>query len=446
VFDHYDSLTELDQQNLTTQLESIDLKNLQAIYNSAMEQHTSSSSTPSFMPFNGSSASSYPNPLTATTQENINLYRKLGLEAIKAKKVAAVLLSGGQGTRLGFDGPKGCFDIDLPSGKCLFQIMIEKTIRLAKLANSQFEIPWYIMTSPMNHEAHVTFFSKNNYFGLSSSSVQFFVQGVLPCLTSEGKIMLKSAKEINFAPDGNGGIYSAMINNNILVDLQEKQIDFVHAFAVDNLLVKVCDPVFVGYCIDQKVEVGNKCLWKRDADEKVGVVMERADGRPCVIEYSDMSDSMKRLTDEKTGRLVHGAGNICNHFYTTKFLTEVVAVNLGDMYHIAKKKIPYVSADGKHTINPESVNGLKLESFIFDCFPLSQRMAVLDVERWDEFAPVKNADIETEVVSDSPTSARLMWSEMCKRWCVESEIDPDKFTTGGVCDISPLTSYGGEGL
>jgi UDP-N-acetylglucosamine/UDP-N-acetylgalactosamine diphosphorylase len=360
------------------------------------------------------------------------------MKAIENGQVASLVLAGGQGTRLGFSGPKGCLDIGLPSGRTLFELMALRICKLQLLTNGI--IPFYIMTSPLNHEETLSFFERKKYFGLEPGNVFFFQQGMLPCLTEEGKIIMESAGKVAMAPDGNGGIYPSLVASGALDDMTNRGVQYLHVFSIDNALVKPADPKFIGYCIDQKADCGNKVVWKVDAHEKVGVVAERS-GRPCIVEYSEITREMAEKTDS-SGRLVFGAGNICNHFYTIDFVKNKILPNMGSLYHIANKKIPYYDEVTNKTITPDSNNGIKLETFIFDVFPLSERMAVLDVEREEEFAPVKN---KAGSPSDSPDTARSMISALAKKWVR----DAGGILTGeldAICEISPLTSYAGENL
>ncbi|KAL3800446.1 hypothetical protein HJC23_011683 [Cyclotella cryptica] len=379
----------------------------------------------------------------STNPDDVHLLKEahgVGLDAISKGQVAALLLAGGQGTRLGYDGPKGMYDIGLPSHKTLFQYMAERIKKLGMLAGNgdAKSIPFYIMTSPLNHQATMTYFQDHDNFGLD---VTFFPQGTLPAMTFDGKMILESAASLSLAPDGNGGIYPAMVKHGVLSDMEKRGIKYIHAFGVDNALVKPADPTFVGYCIQQGADCGNKVLWKCDPGEKVGVVASRG-GKPCIVEYSDISKEMSERRGED-GRLIFGAGNICNHFYTLDFLTNVVVPNLGNMYHVARKKIPYYDEASKSTVKPSENNGIKLESFIFDIFPLSTSMAVLDVSREEEFAPVKNPP---GCDSDSPDTARRLFSNVAKRWMKEAgavlvgDVDSD------LCEVGPMKSFNGEGL
>ena len=450
VFDHWEDISDNNQKiQLLEQLDGIPIEEVGKYFKSAMAEmgglqkdgfyDLSIQAKPKVKPFSGkvTSTSSSGKYLKKTCYE-------LGMKAITENKVATVLLAGGQGTRLGFDGPKGMYDIGMPSKKTLFNLIAERILKLTQLAQTNGErikIPLYIMTSPMNHEITKKYFEENAFFGLPSEDVIFFAQGTLPCLTQNGQIIMENQYQCAMAPDGNGGIYPAMEKSGVLDDMKNRGIEHIHTFAIDNALVKPADPVFIGYCIDEKADCGNKVLWKQDPHEKVGVIAER-DGKPCVIEYSELSEEMAEQTKVGRKKLVYGAANICNHYYSISFLENEVKPNQGNYYHIAKKKIPFWDGEKKEIVTPTENNGMKLESFIFDVFPLSKNMAILEVERNDEFAPVKNAPGSP---SDSPDTARDMLSNLAKKWLRDAGcvfyIKDD-----GLCEVSPLTSYAGEGL
>jgi|EP01082_Thalassiosira_pseudonana_P005771 UDP-N-acetylglucosamine/UDP-N-acetylgalactosamine diphosphorylase len=388
-------------------------------------------------PFDGKVAST--TSTDADQRTALEEANKLGLESISKGQVAALLLAGGQGTRLGYDGPKGMYDIGMPSGRTLFQLMAERIKKLGELSGGGDKaVPFYIMTSPLNHQATTEYFAKHDNFGID---VTFFPQGTLPAVTPEGKMILETATSLAVAPDGNGGIYPAMVKHGVLKSMVERGIKYIHAFGVDNALVKPADPTFVGYCISQNADCGNKVLWKSSPDEKVGVVATKG-GKPCIVEYSDISKEMSERKGDD-GRLIFGAGNICNHFYTLDFLNDVVVPNLGNMYHVARKKIPYFDESSKSTVKPSENNGIKLESFIFDIFPLSTSMAVLDVARVQEFAPVKNPPGTN---SDSPDTARALFSNVAKKWLQDAGAKLVGDVESDLCEVGPLSSYNGEGL
>jgi len=381
--------------------------------------------------------------LADCTSESIQAWESLGLKAVGQGEVAACVLAGGQGTRLGFGGPKGCYNIGLPSGKSLFQIMVERVRRLVTLAQQEgfvsARLPLLVMTSPINDTETRTFFASNDWFGLSEDDVWFFQQGTLPCFTTEGKIILESADQISSSPDGNGGFYPALQKSGTMGRMKSAGIKYLHVFSVDNSLCRPADPCFVGFCISKNADVGNKCVWKANPNENVGVVAKRG-GKPSVVEYSELDENHRNQRDEN-GRLLFGAGNICNHFYTIDFLADTVIPNCAGLFHLAHKKIPYAGPDGT-TQKPQSNNGVKLEAFIFDVFSMSRSMAVLEASRSQEFAPVKNPPGDA---ADSPDTARTMFSCQCKQWFTTAggslKGDPD-----ALFEISPLLSYRGEGL
>mmetsp|Transcript_17486 Transcript_17486/g.20100 ORF Transcript_17486/g.20100 Transcript_17486/m.20100 type:complete len:482 (-) Transcript_17486:695-2140(-) len=448
VLRHLGTLSVGEKEKFLKQLDSIKVEELSGLLESALagQKEDDKDDIHNITPFS--------KHVGRTTDQAYSVSYEKGMEVIARSEVAALVLAGGQGTRLGFDGPKGMYDIGLPSGRgrTLFQILAERLKKLQEIASDHniqdsspgsktlCTCPFYIMTSPINHEQTITYFKENNYFELPEDNVRFFQQGMLPCMTIEGKIIMETASKIAMAPDGNGGIYPSLQNSGMFDEMTDRGIKYLHVFSIDNALTKIADPAFIGYCIKQNSDCGNKVVWKTGPHEKVGVIAEKA-GKPCIVEYSEITPQMSERTDAD-GRLVFGAGNICNHFYTLDFLRDKVMPNLANLYHIARKKIPYYDKATKTTIKPEVNNGIKLESFIFDIFPLSERMGVLDALRDQEFAPVKNAPGS---LSDSPDTARAYLSKQAQQWVV----DAGGILTGDLdtlCEISPLTSYGGEGL
>jgi UDP-N-acetylglucosamine/UDP-N-acetylgalactosamine diphosphorylase len=389
-----------------------------------------------------------------------HLYRSIAFAAIKAGLVGAVIMSGGQGTRLGFNGPKGIYDILMPSHKSIFQLHIE---RLAKVRNlvanynngALPSIPVYIMTSDMNHQQIQEFFQANNYFNYPPNDIIFFEQGLEPCFTFDGKIIMENSHSLSLAPDGNGGLYKALRFSGCIDDMQNRGIKHLHIYGIDNVLTKSVDPLFVGLCIERNVECGNKVVWRAHKGEKVGVSAQLNDALH-VLEYSEIPANLAE-TEDSEGKLIFGAANICNHYVSVDFLVSRVLPSLSATYHIAKKKIPYYDPQRQLTVHPSSVNGVKLEMFIFDVFPLAKSWVVVEVLREDEFAPVKN---EPGNPSDSPDTARLLLHRQARRWLTnagahlsvsEEEEAIEIGTRGGLStenlyEISPLLSYEGEGL
>ncbi|CAH0550409.1 unnamed protein product [Brassicogethes aeneus] len=373
--------------------------------------------------------------------KTLDEYRSIGLEAISNNEVAVLLLAGGQGTRLGSDNPKGMFSVGLPSGKTLFQIQAERIRRVTALAKEKYgkfgTIPWYIMTSgPTDRTTH-KFLVAKNYFDLNEKDVILFQQGLLPCYDFEGKILLNEKDHVAFAPDGNGGIYKALAKHGILNDMEKRGVKYVHVHSVDNILVKVADPVFIGYCVSKQAECGAKVVKKANPNEPVGVICQ-VDGKYQVVEYSEITEKTALLKNEN-GDLKFNAGNICNHFFSTSFLRKVVNECLNDIkVHVAIKKIPYTNALGKK-VTPVEANGIKIEKFIFDVFQFAEKFVIWEVPRNEEFSALKNSD---EAGKDCPMTAR---NDLLALHRAYVEKAGGRIEAGEV-EISPLLSYAGENL
>ncbi|KAI7815179.1 UDP-N-acetylhexosamine pyrophosphorylase-like protein [Rhyzopertha dominica] len=373
--------------------------------------------------------------------EKLEEYKRIGLKEIANGSVGVLLMAGGQGTRLGVSHPKGMYSIGLPSGKTLYQVQAERIRRVQQLAEDEFEVkaqvPWYIMTSESTREATQDFLERNNYFGLSPENVILFDQSVLPSFDFDGKIILDGKTKISFTPGGNGGIYSALKDNGILEDMEKRGIQYVHTYSVDNLLVKVADPIFVGYCVHRRAECGAKVVRKNSPSEPLGVICE-VDGHFQVVEYSEVTEKTSKLTDSE-GNLVFSAGNICNHFFTVKFLCDIANQYEKELkLHVAKKKVPYVDDCGKY-IKPTEPNAIKVEKFIFDVFPFARNFVMWEVPRYTEFSALKNSD---SVGKDCPKTAKRDLLALHKIYLQNAGAT----VIGDEVEISPLISYAGENL
>lgn len=337
-------------------------------------------------------------PLDAVTvddiEKNKNEYLKAGIEAIKAGKAAAVMLAGGQGTRLGFDSPKGMFNIGETKELCIFQCQINNLLDVVKLTGTF--IPLYIMTSEKNNDETKEFFEKNNYFGYDSSYVKFFIQDMAPSVDLNGKILMESKSQIALSPNGNGGWFSSIVRAGLLDEIREKGIEWINVFAVDNVLQRIADPMFIGAVISSGMQSGSKVVKKASPDERVGVLCLE-NGKPSIVEYYEMTEEMRTRTNE-SGELSYKYGVILNYLFNVSKAVEILNNKLP--IHIAKKKIPFMNDEGV-LVSPDEANGYKFETLVLDMIHMQDSCLSYEVVRSREFAPVKNA-----TGTDSVESAR----------------------------------------
>jgi len=334
------------------------------------------------------------------TENQRKKFDELGENSIKAGEYAVVTMAGGQGTRLGHQGPKGTFKLDVyGKGKYLFEILTENL----KEANEKYgvTIPWYIMTSKENNEETVEFLEKNNYFGYDKEYVTIFKQSELPLVSQEGKLLIGKDYKIKEASDGNGGTYSSLRASGCLADMKEKGIKWVFIGSVDNALLKMVDVTLLGMAKSQNVQIASKSIVKANPHEKVGVFC-KMNGHPKVIEYSELPKRMAEQYD-RNGELKYGESHIMCNLYTIEAIEKISKEPL--IYHSAFKKNSYIDEDGKEVI-PEEPNSYKFESFIFDAFEIFDNIAILRGKREDDFAPVKNKD-----GVDSPKTAKELYEK-----------------------------------
>lgn len=338
--------------------------------------------------------------------------RRTGEQLIRAGKVAAFVVAGGQGSRLGYEGPKGCFPAGAVTGKPLFQFFAENLLG----ARDRFgvEVPWYIMTSPLNHAATVSFFESHRHFGLSPKNVMFFPQGVMPSLDlASGKVLLAGKGEVATNPDGHGGAIKALRVSGALADMQRRGVEHVSYFQVDNPNVRVIDPVFLGLHAgagESSGEMSSKMVPKVSPEEKVGVFC-KAGGKVEVIEYSDLPMDLQRER-ARDGSLRFLAGSIAIHAIGVPFVERLANDPSFQLpYHRAEKKVPCVDPQTGAAINPSSANGVKLERFVFDALALARSSIVYETDRVEEFAPIKNA-----TGADSVESSHALQTRRAARW------------------------------
>ncbi|OAA61572.1 UDP-N-acetylglucosamine pyrophosphorylase [Cordyceps fumosorosea ARSEF 2679] len=444
VFTFYDSLAVDEKAGLFEQLSGFDPVRINEYAQRALKPAETNNSQPAVLePLPESATAS----ILDSKPEELTKWNDAGLDLIAKNQVAVVLMAGGQGTRLGSSAPKGCYDIGLPSHKSLFQIQAERIRKVQGLAAAKsgakgVVVPWYVMTSGPTRQPTEEFFEKNNYFGLDRANVRIFEQGVLPCISNEGKILLESKAKVAVAPDGNGGIYQALILWGIIDDMRKRGIQHIHAYCVDNCLVKVADPVFLGFSAAHKVDIATKVVRKRNATESVGLILSR-NGKPDVVEYSEIDKATAEAEDPaQPGVLKFRAANIVNHYYSFDFLESIPQWAHKLPHHVARKKIPAADLETGETVKPEKPNGIKLEQFVFDVFPMLplDKFACMEVQREDEFSPLKNAKGTGQ---DDEDTSRADIMGQGERWAKAA--GATVVADGGV-EVSPLISYGGEGL
>lgn len=394
LLDFIDTLPEDWAENLLEQIRSIDFELMEGLYCDAVESRENNLfAKREVSPIHSDS-------LSAMEESTVKEYRETGMKVLSRGTAAAVTMAGGQGTRLGHSGPKGTFDIGLPSKKTLFHLQAERLTALSQQCGKW--ISWYIMTSHENHRETVQYFENNMYFGYPEEEINFFTQGRLPMLDTEGKILLKEKEEINFGPDGNGGVFLSLKKSGALEDMKKRGVRWVFICGVDNALVRMADPVFIGYAVHSNKAAASKSVRKKYPEERVGVFC-RENGRPSMIEYTELPEEYVRKTGAD-GELLFGDANIIAHLFEMDVLLRIA--DRGLPYHTAFKKASYIDRRGTK-VSPEEPNAYKFESFIFDAFQYLDDLAVLRVDRDREFAPVKNSTGE-----DSPENARKLMLAM----------------------------------
>ena len=310
-------------------------------------------------------------------------FKELGLKAIREGKVGAVLLAGGQGTRLGLDRPKGTLNIGVAKELYLFEQLLRNLMDVTDEAGVY--VPLYIMTSNINNADTTAFFEEHDYFGYPKDYVKFFVQEMVPACDYEGRIYMESQTEVAMSPNGNGGWFSSMVNAGLLSDIKERGIEWINVFAVDNCLQRIADPMFVGATIAYGCESGAKVVRKAAPDERVGVLCTE-DGKPSIAEYYEMTEEMATARKEN-GDLKYGFGVILNYLFSEKKLEQIADARMP--IHVVEKKIPYMDVDGTF-VKPEQPNGYKFETLVLEMVHMMDDCIPYEVVREREFAPIKN--------------------------------------------------------
>ena len=331
-------------------------------------------------------------------KKEIEEYIKLGEDVVKSGHFAIGIMAGGQGTRLGHNGPKGTFKLELNGEtKSLFEIIVDKLKNAYEKYNVYLNC--YIMTSPENNKETVAFFEKNNYFNYPKEYIKFFMQEDLPLLNKKGKLILGEDGLIKLASEGNGGIFYSMSKKGIIDDMKSKNIKWIFIGSVDNLLVKYVDTLLLGLAIKQNVNIATRTVIKNSPNERVGVLCKK-NGKVKVIEYTEVPKEMMVATDE-AGEFLYGESHIMCNLFSLEAIEKASTKEL--KYHVAVKKIKYIDENGK-LVNPTEPNCYKFEKFVFDSFGLFDEIAILRGKREEDFAPIKNAEGQ-----DSPETAKKLY-------------------------------------
>ena len=355
----------------------------------------------------------------------------VGEAELREGRVAALLVAGGQGSRLGYDGPKGCYEIGPITNAPLFYFHARKI--LARTLRYGATIPFYVMTSEANNAATVECFKENDYFGLNPKDVFFFTQGMWPGMTKEGKIILDEPGHVFMSPDGHGGLLAALKRSGALADMKKRGVKSVFFFQVDNPLVEIADPAFIGYHVQQKSEYSLKLCAKRDPFEKVGMPMQFGESFR-MVEYTEMSKE-QCTRKNKDGSLYFLYGSPAIHVFDREFLEREASKAMP--LHLAFKKIPFVG-DGGKVVKPSEPNGYKFEKFIFDILPNAKKAAFLAFDQKDEFSPVKNAE-----GGDSPATCRADMQAKWKKWLSEAGVE---VKAGVPVEIDPVYALDADEL
>ena len=418
----WDALSAEQRVSLVAQLASIDFAELEALYKRKDEPHAVLPSRDKIAPI----------PVvegTISTEE-----RALGEAALRRGEVAALLVAGGQGSRLGFDKPKGMFPIGPVSNATLFQFHAEKVLALSRRFGKP--IPLLVMTSPATHADTEDFFLEQNYFGLAKSEVSFFQQGTMPALDlATGKLLLEAPGKLFLSPNGHGGTITALAETGLLPEIEARGVKHVFYFQVDNPLVRICDPGFLGRHIATHSEASSKVVFKEKPEEKVGVLAV-IDGKCGIIEYSDLPMDMA-AEREPDGTLRFRAGSPAIHIFSVPFLKRVTARDSGLSFHVARKKVEYFEPASGRAVKPTSENALKFEKFVFDALPMAERWLAVATARAEEFAPLKNA-----TGADSADEVKRAISSLHAGWLKEAGID----SNGHAVEISPLYALDADEL
>ena len=361
-------------------------------------------------------------PETDKEKEQEQKAKQTGETLLRDGKVAVLIVAGGQGSRLGFEGPKGIYKISPIQQKSLFQLFAEQVKSQSKRYSTK--IPLIIMTSEENHDETVQFFKSKDYFGLGKDTLYFFQQDMLPAITPDGNLVLQNHSRLFANPNGHGGSLKGLYDSGVLETLLKAGFTELFYCQVDNPLVKIADPVFLGYHAIANAEVSTKVVRRRSIEEKVGVYLS-CNGKDAIIEYSDLSPEYMSALDG-TGDILYWAGNTAIHIFSLPFIKRINDHGFALPYHCARKNTDITDRNGK----PVRLDVWKFETFVFDAIPLAGRACCMEIAREEEFAPIKNKD-----GADSPETARSAMIGLCQRWLKKAGVP---VAPEAIIEISPL--------
>lgn len=424
----YDRLDPAGQRKLGAQLEALDLDDIGQLVESHVKHKAAIDLPRDIQP-----VQAYPRQPDAARRKLYEDAERRGHQLLREGKIGAFLVAGGQGTRLGYDGPKGEYPVTPIKSKPLFQVFAEQLLAYDR-DHGDRTIPWYIMTSDINDGPTREFFKNNAYFGYDPKAIFFFQQGMMPAFSMDGQMLLADKGSLALSPDGHGGSLRALHRSGALADMRRRGVEHLSYFQVDNPLVHTIDPLFLGLHDLTGSEMSSKTIPKANALEKVGNFVV-GDGKLQVIEYSDLPESLAVQTSPD-GSLRFNAGSIAIHALRVSFIERLNASGRLELpWHRAEKKVPYVDASGKE-IKPDKPNAVKLEQFVFDAIPLAKNAIVYTTDRAEEFSPVKNAE-----GVDSPATSRRDQIRRAARWLRDSGVEvatQDDGEVAAVIEISPL--------
>ncbi|GAB5440755.1 MAG: UDPGP type 1 family protein [Fuerstiella sp.] len=430
----WDELSSDEQANLEARIREIDFETIRSVWQNSRNADSASASDSSRADRAQPPRSVVYQPQSDEDRAEQREHAEIGQQLLADGKVGVITVAGGQGSRLGFDQPKGMFPIGPVTDRTLFRIFAEQI--LARRRRHRGSIPWLIMTSAATHQDTVDYFETNGFFDLGRDSVHFFQQGSMPAVDDEsGRILMASKSTICLSPDGHGGLVTALDRSGLLKKMIEQNVEHLFYHQVDNPTVIMCDPVLIGLHHAHQSQLTTNVVRKREATEKMGVLAE-VDGRTEIIEYSELTPEQAAREDEN-GQWVFWAGNTAIHVFRRDFFEELASDGCRLELHVAHKKVAHIDEDGKE-VYPEEPNANKFERFIFDALPLADRTLIVEGDRDREFNPVKNAD-----GNDSPATAKAALNRIAKAWLQQCGVD---VANDADVEISPLQALDADEL